>query len=61
MQIDSLMGHFQNQTGSQYNNGSSSHVDMMTQMVASKLGINIPPALLQKLCGPFAVPVLADV
>ena len=47
-QIDSLLGHFQSQTGSQYS-GSGMQAEMMAQMVSSKLGFNVPPSLLQKL------------
>jgi hypothetical protein len=49
VQIDNLLGHFQSQTGSQYNNGSGMQAEMLAQMASSKLGIPIPASVLQKL------------
>ena len=48
VQMDGLMGHFQQQTGSQFT-GHSSQYDMIAKMASEKLGIPIPASILEKL------------
>jgi hypothetical protein len=49
VQLDQLMGHFSQQTGSQFN-GSGSQYQMIANLASEKLGIPVPPQLLEKLC-----------
>lgn len=48
VQLNGLMGHFQQQTGSQFT-GHSSQVDMIAKMASEKLGIPIPASIIEKL------------
>ena len=42
------MGHYQQNTGQQFNGGSSAYVKL-AEIASKKAGFNIPPAMLQKL------------
>ena len=48
VQMDGLMGHFQQQTGSQFT-GHSSQYDMIAKMASEKLGIPVPASIIEKL------------
>lgn len=48
VQISSLMGHYQQNTGQQFSGGNSAYVKL-AQIASEKAGFNIPPALIQKL------------
>jgi hypothetical protein len=48
MQMDSLMGHFQQQSGQQFM-GHSSQYDMIAKMASEKLGIPVPASIIEKL------------
>ena len=48
MQMDSLMGHFQQQSGQQFT-GHSSQYDMIAKMASEKLGIPVPASIIEKL------------
>ena len=47
-QMNGLMGHFQQQTGSSFT-GHSSQYDMMAKMASEKLGFPIPASIIEKL------------
>ena len=48
VQLDQLMGHFSHQTGSQFT-GSGGQYQMLAKLASDKLGIPVPPQLLEKL------------
>ena len=47
-QMDSLMGHFQQQSGQQFT-GHSTQYDMIAKMASEKLGIPVPASIIEKL------------
>lgn len=47
--MDKLSGMFHQETGQQYS-GDSMQSEMMAKLISSKLGFNVPPSLLSKLC-----------
>ena len=48
VQVNKLMGHYTQNTGQQFSGGNSQYAKL-AQIASEKCGINIPPALLQKL------------
>lgn len=48
MQVNDLLSHFTHNTGQQWN-GAPQQYQMLSQLAGQKLGIPVPPALLQSL------------
>ncbi len=53
-QINKLLGHFQNQTGSSFTGGQD-QFDQIAAMASKYTGFPVPASILRKLCAPCSM------